>query len=185
MEIPVQRLTAYQHVEELADRASTMVQEQAGAIAQWGDALHMAIGELCDNALQHGANALGAYVAANRIEAPRKEFRLAIADLGIGIPEHIRAQHPEWQDDTAAISRALIRGVTGTGDAHRGNGFAEVLDVAIENHLVRIGSAAQLDIRSAQGRVTVEVVGGAQITKTPRTNRSRRGTWITYSIITA
>jgi hypothetical protein len=185
MTIPVQRLTGYADVESLADRASSMLQEQAGPIAQWGDALHMAIGELCDNALQHGTNPLGAYVAADRVASPRREFRLAIADLGIGIPEHIRAQHPEWQNDTAAISRALSRGVTGTGDVHRGNGFAEVLDRAVEDHLVRMGSAAQLDIRSAKGRVTVDLVGGVQTITTPATNRSRRGTWLTYTIITA
>jgi hypothetical protein len=185
LDISVQRLNVYSDVERLADRASEMLQQQTGTIAQWGDALHMAIGELCDNALQHGANPLGVYVAADRIESPRREFRLAIADLGIGIPEHIRAQHPEWQDDTAAISRALTRGVTGTGDRHRGNGFAEVLDVAVEDHLVRTRSAAQLDIRSANGRVTVDLVGGVRNVSTPETNRSRRGTWITYTIVSA
>lgn len=48
------------------------------------------MGELCDNARVHGRNDLGVYVAADRVERPRRSFRLAIADLGIGIPEHIR-----------------------------------------------------------------------------------------------
>lgn len=107
------------------------------------------------------------------------------ADLGIGIPEHIRAKHPEWQDDTAAIGRALLRGVTGTGDPHRGNGFAEILDVAIENELVRGRSAATLDIRSARGRVAVELVGGVQNAAGLPVDRNRRGTWLTYTITSA
>ncbi len=93
----------------------------------------MAIGELCDNALQHGHNDLGGCIATDRVTEPRREFRLAIADLGIGIPEHIRSRHPEWQDDTAAIASALDRGVTGTDDPYRGNGFAEVFDEALSS----------------------------------------------------
>lgn len=107
---------------------------------------------------------------------------MAIVDLGIGIPEHIRSQHPEWQDDTAAIARAIERGVTGTGDPHRGNGFAEVFDVAVDNQLVRALSAATIDIRSSKGRVKVELVGGQTNVSTPDIGRSRRGTWITYTV---
>lgn len=109
----------------------------------------MAVSELCGNALQHGRallpheHDLGAYMAADRVEGDTRQFRLAIADLGIGIPEHIRSRHPEWHDDTAAITRALDRGVTGTDDPYRGNGFAEVLDEAmrkLREQLVRAKS---------------------------------------------
>jgi hypothetical protein len=144
----------------------------------------MAIGELCDNALQHGRNELGAYIAADRVIEPQRELRLAIADLGIGIPEHIRGQHPEWQDDTAAIARALEPGVTGTGDPDRGNGFAEVFHEALETDLVRAMSAAQIDIRSSKGRVAVKVVGGTKQADGQRIPEPRRGTWITYTITT-
>ncbi len=105
-----------------------------------------------------------------------------IADLGIGIPEHIRARHPEWHDDTAAIARALERGVTGTGDPLRGNGFAEVFATALENRLVRALSAAVVDIRASKGRVAVELVGGSKKVTTPPVERARRGTWITYTV---
>lgn len=41
------------------------------ALGAWGDATHMAIGELCDNAILHGDSELGAYVAADRLDARR------------------------------------------------------------------------------------------------------------------
>src|SRR5690606_25109896 len=66
MEIPVRRLSDHLGVEELAGEAAEMVQMQTRSLAVWGGALHMAIGELCDNALQHGANSLGVYVAVGR-----------------------------------------------------------------------------------------------------------------------
>jgi hypothetical protein len=180
----VRRLTTPIDVDDLALDATEMLSHQARELAIWGDAMYMAIGELCDNARQHGVNDLGTYVATGRIDAPRPEFRLAIADLGIGIPEHIRAQHPEWHNDTAAIVRALERGVTGTGDRHRGNGFSEVFDSALENQLIRSLSAATLDIRSGKGRVSVELVGGMRNANGASVERPRRGTWITYSVST-
>jgi hypothetical protein len=111
-----------------------------------------------------------------------RRFRLAIADLGIGIPEHIRARHPEWQDDNAAIVRALERGVSGTGDPHRGNGFAEVFHDALEKLLVRNKSSVAMDIRSARGRVTVGLYDGRQVAEPLSVGRPRRGTWITYTV---
>lgn len=53
----------------------------------------------------------------------RRRVVVAIADLGVGIPEHLRQQYPEWHDDAFAIGQALEYGVTGTGDPHRGTGF--------------------------------------------------------------
>ncbi len=180
--VPVRRLQTFHDVEDLADEAAGLLREQLHALAQWGDAMHMAISELCDNALQHGENDLGVYVAADRIETPQRAFRLAIADLGIGIPEHIRARHPEWHDDTAAIVRVLQRGVTGTGDPHRGNGFSEIFDVAHETMLVRAMSEARIDIRSAKGRVIVVLSAGQQTADGGPVEAARRGTWITYTV---
>jgi hypothetical protein len=144
----------------------------------------MAVSELCGNALQHGRHELGAYVAADRVTGDRREFRLAVADLGIGIPEHIRHRHPDWHDDTAAITSALVRGVTGTKDPQRGNGFAEVFGEALDRLLVRTLSAVSVDIRSGAGRVVVDLVDGRMNADRGSVGRSRRGTWITYTVTT-
>lgn len=181
--LPVRRMQTYHDVEDAALEAMEILHRQSRRLAAWGDAMLTAVGELCDNAIQHGDQDF-AYVAADRVEDDVRKFRLAIADLGIGIPEHIRSQHPEWQDDTAAISSVLQRGVTGTGDPHRGNGFAEVLEKASQDHLVRANSAATLDIRAAKGRVNIQVVAGAVKPEGSTPTVPRRGTWITYTIVT-
>jgi hypothetical protein len=69
-------------------------------------------------------------VAVIRTAEPRWTVSLAVGDLGIGIPEHVRRQFPEY-DDMFAIARALEPGVSGTGDRYRGNGFAETFETAL------------------------------------------------------
>lgn len=147
--------------------------------------MHMAIGELGDNALLHGKSEFGAYIAADRLLAPSRMLRLAVVDLGIGIPEHIRSRYPEWQDDAAAIARAIERGVSGTGDPYRGNGFSEVFKEALDTDLVRARSAADIEIRSSKGMVGVTIVGGTKKVRHSSVRDPRRGTWITYTITTA
>ncbi|HVP02037.1 MAG TPA: hypothetical protein VMT10_05660 [Solirubrobacteraceae bacterium] len=105
--------------------------------------------------------------------------------LGIGIPEHIRARHPEWHDDSGAIARALQQGVSGTGDPYRGNGFYEVFDAAMRTDLVRASSAADIDIRAGKGRVGVTIAGGNPVSDTRLVGHPRRGTWITYTVTSA
>lgn len=177
------RLRTSTDVEAASYAAMEVLHRQAIELAVWGEPVHMAVSELCDNALQHGKNALGAYIAADRVEDTHKRFRLSIADLGIGIPEHIRARHPEWQDDTAAIIRALQRGVTGTGDPHRGNGFAEVVD-DVNRALVRAQSSVVIEIRSSKGGVLLDLVDGRVRPQGATVERPRRGTWITYTVAT-
>jgi len=171
-------------IENVASEAIEVLEGQAPELALWGDALHTAIGELCDNATYHGKSELGAYVAANRISEPQPMFRLAISDLGIGIPEHIRGHYPDWQDDNAAIAKALEEGVSGSGRPDRGYGLTEVLDKALAASLVRASSVAAIDIRSARGRVVESLVQGQRrAAQAPTT--ARRGTAITYEITTA
>lgn len=181
----IRRIHDARDVEDIAQSAVDVLHQQIGPIAGWGAALHMAISELCDNALQHGASELGAYVAADRVLDPRREFRLVVADLGIGIPEHIRARHPEWQDDSAAISRVLQYGVSGTGDPQRGNGLPETIEYALEQQLIQTGSAVEMDIRAASGRIGVDVVQGEVRVRDGLATTPRRGTWISYTVVTA
>jgi hypothetical protein len=169
------RLASFHDVEDAAARAVEVLGRRIPALGTWAEAAHMAVSELCDNAILHGENEMGAYVAADRVDEPQPAFRLAIADLGIGIPEHIRWQHPEWQDDGAAISRVLVRGVTGTGDPMRGNGYAEVLDQALGAQLRRAMSALTLDIRSAKGHVRVGLVDEAVLVEPVPVTRPRAG----------
>jgi hypothetical protein len=180
--LPLRQLANPLDVEEAAMQATEVLQQQVAELAVWGDPVHMALSELCGNALQHGRGPLPAYVAADRVDGEHRLFRLAIADLGIGVPEHIRGRHPEWHDDTAAITKALERGVTGTKDPHRGNGFAEVFDEALDRLLVRTLSSVTVDIRSGKGGVVIDLVDGRQDASAAQIDGPRRGTWITYTV---
>jgi hypothetical protein len=137
------------------------------------------VSQLCDNALDHGRNALGAYVAVRRSSQPRRQVSIAISDLGIGIPEHIRQRYPEWSDDGYAIAHATEQHVTGTGNPHRGIGFSEVLEAALTRSL----HAAKMDIYSANGFCRIQTVQEQRKLEVFPAARFRRGTWIAYDLI--
>ncbi len=79
----------------------------------------------------------------------------------------------------------LDRGVTGTGDPDRGNGFPETIEYALEQQLVQTGSAVEIDIRAASGRIGLEVVQGQIKVRDGLATEPRRGTWISYTVVTA
>jgi hypothetical protein len=85
--LPVRRLATSNDVEDVSWAVTEALGQLSSEFAVWSDPVYMAVSELCSNALQHGRDELGAYVAADRIDGERHQFRLAIADLGIGIPE--------------------------------------------------------------------------------------------------
>jgi hypothetical protein len=105
-------------------------------------------------AIDHGHNDLGAYAAVMRFSEPRKKVSIAISDLGLGVPEHIRQRYPEWSDDGGAIAHATEERVTGTNDPHRGFGYSSVFEAALTNSL----HAAQMDLLSANGFCRVQIV---------------------------
>lgn len=104
---------------------------------------------------------------------------VAIADLGIGIPEHLRQRYPEWADDGFAIAHAMEPQITGTGDPHRGNGYAETFEAALTSTL----HAARLDVHAANGFVRTEIVQELQTVQVIPSPRYRRGTWISYDLV--
>jgi hypothetical protein len=91
------------------------------------------IGELIDNAVSHGASAIGSFAAVQAYSgrtSRRRGLEFAICDTGIGILEHLR-KNPHNRDlpnDQTALQRAMRRGVTGTDD-RRGNGLADLFSV--------------------------------------------------------
>lgn len=120
-----------------------------------------------------------AYAAVRRVAEPRRQVSIAIGDLGIGVPEHIRQKYPEWSDDGWAIAHATEDEVSGTGDPHRGIGFSAVLEAALTSSL----HAAQMNILSASGFCRVQTVQENRKVEVFPAMRFRRGTWITYELI--
>jgi hypothetical protein len=143
--LPVTCLADAGAVEDVARRTREILEYQLTDVSALGQPAFMAVAELCDNAIDHGKNPLGAFAAATRVVEPRRQVSLAIGDLGIGIPEHIRQRYPEWSDDGYAIAHATQPHITGTGDPHRGIGFSEVFEAALTRSL----HSARMDIHSA------------------------------------
>jgi len=177
--MPVTRLAEFAEVEDVAARTREILEYQLTDVSSLGASAFMAVSELCANAIDHGRNSLGAYAAIRRISDPRRMVTIAISDLGIGVPEHIRQRYPEWREDGWAIAYATKENVSGTDDPHRGIGFSAVLEAALTRSL----HAAQMDILSANGHCRLGVVQETDKVEVFPAPRFRRGTWITYDLI--
>ena len=177
--LAVTRLDRPNDAEMVARRTQEILEYQLPDVSPLGQATFMAIAELCDNAMDHGRNPFGSYVAVQRVTQPRRQVSVAICDLGIGIPEHIRQRYPEWSEDGWAIAHATEEGVTGTGDPHRGIGFSAVVEAALTASL----HSARMDVHSANGFFRLQVVQESRKPEVFPASRFRRGTWITYDLI--
>jgi hypothetical protein len=162
-----------------ARRTQEILEHQLPDVSPLGEPAFMAVSELCDNAMDHGRNAVGSYVAVQRLTEPRRQVSVAVGDLGIGIPEHIRQRYPEWSDDSAAIALATEPGKTGTDRPHRGIGFSAVMEAALTASL----HAAKMDIHSATGFFRLQVVQESQKPEVFPASNYRRGTWIIYDLV--
>ena len=177
--VPVTRLAEFDDVESVAARTQEIIEYQLPDVSLLGQATFMAVSELCGNAIDHGHNDLGAYAAVMRFSEPRKKVSIAISDLGLGVPEHIRQRYPEWSDDGWAIGTRR-RGTRHRHQRpHRGFGYSSVFEAALTNSL----HAAQMDLLSANGFCRVQIVQEKRKVEVFPATRFRRGTWIAYDLI--
>jgi anti-sigma regulatory factor (Ser/Thr protein kinase) len=179
--LPLTPIADHTTVEVVAATTREIIEYQYTDVSPLGHACYMAVSELCGNAIEHGRNGLGAYVAVQRFSEPRPQISVAISDLGIGIPEHIRQRYPEWADDSFAIAHAMDPQISGTGHPHRGNGFPETFEAALVSSL----SAARLDVHSANGFVRTQIVQETKKIDMFPAAAFKRGTWIAYDLISA
>jgi hypothetical protein len=178
--LPVTPLREFADVEAVASRTRELLEYQLPEVSALGHASYMAVSELCANAVEHGTNTLGSFVAASHFKEPRPQVSIAIGDLGVGIPEHLRQRYPEWFDDCFARAQSFQPGISGTGDPHRGNGFTETFEAA----LASAGTAARVDLHSANGFVRAQFYGDIKKLEPFPAARFRRGTWISYDLVT-
>jgi hypothetical protein len=177
--IPVRQLREAADVDRLGEKLVPLFESHSDDVAVFANAMHMATSELCGNAVEHGVNPLGCYVAAQRYDRPFRRTILALGDLGIGIPGHMRKRFKDLAGDRSALREAVKHGVTGTEEEHRGNGFHWVMDAA-EQSLMRY---ATLDIRSGEGQLQqiLRVEQDGLQTQT-RLAPFKIGTWVTFEI---
>lgn len=177
--LPVTELREFGDVEVVAERTMEILEYQLHDVSALGEATFMAVSELCNNAVEHGASAAGAYAAVRRFTEPRPQVCVAICDLGIGIPEHIRQRLPELSDDSHAIAVATEPGVSGTGHAHRGRGYEAVFDAALTNAM----HEARFTILSARGYFENRISDGRHNPVIHPASQYRRGTWIACDLV--
>ncbi len=173
--IPIRRLTSRIDSDRPDDELATLLSAQfVGRLGFLADAFTRTAGEMCDNATTHGRSPVGvAYITAQRYQQQR--CVLAIGDLGIGIPEHMRRAFPHLTDDGQAIREATKEGVTGTGDPHRGIGYQWVIDGMKETKV----PGGELRIWSGRGACRVLVLAGRQVRREARAVEGRTvGTWV-------
>ncbi len=70
--VPLTRLTDHTAIEEVARVTREVLEYKLPEVAPLGEAMYMAVSELCGNALEHGAHELGAYATVVRSSAPRR-----------------------------------------------------------------------------------------------------------------
>lgn len=85
--IPIRQLREFADVDQLGERLVPFFLAHSDDVAVFANAMHLGVSELCGSAVEHGANDLGCYVAAQRYERPYRHTVLALGDLGIGIPK--------------------------------------------------------------------------------------------------
>lgn len=170
--LEVTRLSACADVNPLVESLLSLLDGRMPATAV--DVLTKSLAELADNATEHGAGPLGAYVGAQRYG---ERLVLAIADMGIGIPAHLGPRlSPPSTSELDVVSRAMQRGVTGVAEAVRGNGLASVVEL-----LGSLGfSRSHLRLWTAGVQLHAALGFDGNVRLSPSLSRERTtGTWAT------
>lgn len=172
--VPITRLRSDREVESMGAQLYDLFQGHSeDDVAVFADALQEGFTELCGNGVEHGANDLGCYLAAQSYRGHNPRTVLSIGDLGVGIPEHMRQIYGD-ASDRRMLRKALETGTSGTGDEHRGNGIPSVLE---EMQTARIRHAL-LEIHSGRGLLKHRLGRNSFSKTTTESTANRRGTWI-------
>jgi len=177
--IPITQLREFGEVDELGERVYQLFLGHADdEVAVFASAMHMAVSELCANAVEHGANDLGCYVAAQRYDRPHRRTVLALGDLGVGIPQHMRGRFADLRGDRTALREAVKEGVTATGKDERGIGFTSVIEEAMASRM----RYATLDIHSGEAQLQQLVLPEHPPRIATSSAPNKLGTWLTFEI---
>lgn len=89
--------------------------------------LFRCVSEAVDNVCEHSGVEGGWAALQQYDEGGKKKIAFAVGDAGIGLRASL-SRAVEIDDDSDAIRRAVVKGVSGTGDATRGEGLADLID---------------------------------------------------------
>lgn len=177
--IPIARLSQVPEVDPFIDDLTPLIEQHLADVGLPPQPLLLAVSELAANSVEHGRNPAGTYVTAQRF-VDRRHMTLAIADLGIGMPEHLRQQYPEWTD-REALEGAARDAISGTDNENRGYGIPAVLEEMLQTPKI---VQARLTMRSGMALHRITVVDG-QVTRIAAEAPYKRGAWVTLDLGTA
>lgn len=176
--VPITCLKSDIDIEEMGARLYTLFQGHSeDDVAVFADALQEGFTELCGNGVEHGQNDLGCYLAAQRYGGAKRRTVLALGDLGIGVPTHMRQIYGD-ESDRRMLRKALEEGASGTGDSHRGNGIPSVLEEA-RNTRIR---HALLEIRSGRAVLKHRLRRDGSSKTTTMVASNKLGTWVCFEL---
>lgn len=162
--VPLTRISDHDEIESMATDALVLLEDRLTDVSPLGKACHMALSELCANALYHGGNAA---TGRGRHRGPRRRNPRAPA---AAVPR---------------MARRRVRHRAGAGvRRHRDrrpaprNGLPETLDAALTSTL----HAARLDLYSARGFLVTEIVQGSKKMTPFPSPEYKKGTWISYEL---
>lgn len=95
--LPVTKLREYLDVEDVSGRALDRLEYELHDVARTGQPAYMALSELCNNAVEHGANDLGVYVAVRRMAEPQPQWRPSRLRSTAGAPGSRAGSYPSDQ----------------------------------------------------------------------------------------
>jgi hypothetical protein len=147
----------------------------AGHLAEVVDA---AAQEMVLNAVDHGANPVGAYVAAQRFRRPRDAAPhiciVAIGDMGIGMAAHLAHAGQGRDTDARTICHGMTEMVSSAPGAWHGRGYTVPLDVA------RQKGAAWTNVRVRANDGWAEKRNDNDPTPLMSSGRPVVGTWVEF-----
>ncbi|MBK9261186.1 MAG: hypothetical protein IPM54_15435 [Polyangiaceae bacterium] len=155
--VRLRRVTQYQEIDSCADEMSRLMVPSAS-----DDDIRLSIRyvliELLRNVIQHSEDTLGGVAAAQLMNrgayANRPVIQVAVADAGIGIPEHVGRMHKGLEDPRIALERALWPHISGT--------FPQGLTGSRDNAGLGLFFIAEMAKRT-QGRLLVASRGSALV----------------------
>lgn len=148
---------------------------QFGANSPMTTAFATAVGVAAENSVEHASAPVPAMMAAQRYGP--STLRLAVVDLGLGIPTTLR-RNPLHRDldDAAAIVRSLDDGVSSITELGRGGGLADMI-----RKISRVGSA-RLKITSGAAEVQHAQTGPVHRAHSLELAEPARGTWLAMQL---
>lgn len=155
--VPLRRVTRYQEIDSCADEMSRLMVPLASE-----DDIRLTIRyvliELLRNVIQHSGDIFGGVAAAQLMNrgsyTNRPVIQVAVADGGIGIPEHVGRMHKGLEDPRVALERALWPHISGT--------FTQGLTGSLDNAGLGLFFIAEMAKRT-NGRLLVASRGAALV----------------------